>query len=154
MISFVHFRRVVTLCSKNGKKVQLRHSLIRGVLIQNCPAGAKNFTNYVFCHVQFDSSGQSSKNHCGIKAKFWKIDFYYIKLIILIIINIDKQGQNGTTIFNILDNTTELWMTKYIICEIFSSGGATLYKNPSDQTVLTVNPSTFTWVNPFISSLK
>ena len=38
-------------------------------------------------------------------------------------------------IFNILDNTTEFWMTKYIIGEIFSSGGATLYKNPSDQTV-------------------
>ena len=37
--------------------------------------------------------------------------------------------------FNILDNTTELWMTKYIIREISSSGGATLYKNPSDQTV-------------------
>ena len=36
---------------------------------------------------------------------------------------------------NILDNTTELWMTKYIIGEISSSGGATLYKNPSDQTV-------------------
>ena len=40
-------------------------------------------------------------------------------------------------IFNILDNTTELWMTKYIIGEIFSSGRATLYKNPSDQTVST-----------------
>ena len=39
-------------------------------------------------------------------------------------------------IFNILDNTTELWMTKYIIDEIFSSGGATLYKNFSDQTVM------------------
>ena len=38
-------------------------------------------------------------------------------------------------IFNILDNTTELWMTKYIIGEIFSSGMETLYKNPSDQTV-------------------
>ena len=38
-------------------------------------------------------------------------------------------------IFNILDNTTELYMTKYIIGEIFSSGGATLYKNPSDQSV-------------------
>ena len=36
---------------------------------------------------------------------------------------------------NILDNTTELWMTKYIIGEISSSGGATLYKNPSDQNV-------------------
>ena len=38
-------------------------------------------------------------------------------------------------IYNILDNTTELWMAKYIIGEIFSSGGATLYNNPSDQTV-------------------
>ena len=38
-------------------------------------------------------------------------------------------------IFNILDNTTELWMTKYIIGEIFSSGGANLYKSYSDQTV-------------------
>ena len=53
----------------------------------------------------------------------------------MIIIDIDKQGQNSTTIFNILDNTTELWMTKYIIGEILSSGGATLYMNPSDQTV-------------------
>ena len=46
------------------------HSLIRGVLIQSCSAGAKNLTNYVFCHVQFNSPGQSSKNHCAIKAKF------------------------------------------------------------------------------------
>ena len=44
-------------------------------------------------------------------------------------------------IFNILDNTTELWMTKYIIGEIFSSGGATLYKNLSDQTVI----SSYLW---------
>ena len=39
-------------------------------------------------------------------------------------------------IFNISDNTTELWMTKYIIGEIFSSGGAIWYKNLSDQTVI------------------
>ena len=56
-------------------------------------------------------------------------------MIILIIIDMDKKGQNGTMIFNILDNTTELWMTKYIIGEIFSSGRATLYKNLSDQTM-------------------
>ena len=31
---------------------------------------------------------------------------------------------------------TELWMTKYIIGEIFSSDGATLYKNPSDHTMI------------------
>ena len=30
-------------------------SLIRGVLIQICSAGAKNFTNYVFCHPQCNS---------------------------------------------------------------------------------------------------
>ena len=36
---------------------------------------------------------------------------------------------------NILDNTTELYMIKYTFGEIFSSGGATLPKNPSDQTV-------------------
>ena len=36
---------------------------------------------------------------------------------------------------NILDNTTELYMIKYTFGEIFSSGRATLYKNPSDHTV-------------------
>ena len=35
-----------------------------------------------------------------------------------------------------MDNTTELWMTKYLIGEIFSSGGATLYRNHFDQTVI------------------
>ena len=38
-------------------------------------------------------------------------------------------------ISNILDNTTEFYMIKYTIGEIFSSGGETLYKNSSDQTV-------------------
>ena len=56
-------------------------------------------------------------------------------MITLAIICIDNKGQNGPMIFNILNNTTELWMTKYIIGEIFSSGEASLYKNPSDQTV-------------------
>merc|ERR1711894_561111 len=95
----------------NAKKGKI-HSLIRGAPTQSCSAGAKNFTNYAFCHVQFNSPGQNSKNHCAIKAKFKKFDFYYIKLIILIIIgniDIDKQGQNGTTKFNILDNATELY---------------------------------------------
>ena len=70
-----------------------------------------------------------------LEQNFEKTDFYSIKLISLVIICIDNKGQNGTIIFNILDNTTELCMTKYIIGEIFSSGGATLYKNPSNQTV-------------------
>ena len=42
---------------------------------------------------------------------------------------------NSTMIFGTLAWTIELNMTKYIIGEIFSSGEATLYKNPSDQTV-------------------
>ena len=46
---------------------------------------------------------------------------------------------------NILDNTTTLYMIKYTIGEIFSSGGATLYKNPSDQTVI---PRKITHPNP------
>ena len=63
-----------------------------------------------------------------------------IKLINFIEAKIEfsKFCSNGTTIFNILDNTTELYMTKYIIGEIFSSGRATLYKNPSDQTACSV----------------
>ena len=36
---------------------------------------------------------------------------------------------------NILDNTTELYMIKYTFGEIFSSGRATLCKNPSDESV-------------------
>ena len=43
-------------------------------------------------------------------------------------------GENGTTILNILDSTIKLWMTKYIIVEIFCSGRATMYNVPSDQT--------------------
>ena len=38
-------------------------------------------------------------------------------------------------IFGTLAWTIELYMTKYIIGENFISGGATLYKNPSNQTV-------------------
>ena len=59
------------------------HSLIRGVLIQSCSAGAKNFTNYVFCHPQFSGVIQNIENHCAIKAKFkknqpllYKIDYF------------------------------------------------------------------------------
>ena len=42
------------------------HSLIRGVLIQSCPTGAKNFTNYVFCHPQFSGVIQNIENRCAI----------------------------------------------------------------------------------------
>ena len=74
-----------------------------------------------------------------ILQNFEKTDFYSIKLEYFDNNRhrqMPNRGQNGTTIFNILDNTAELWMTKYIIGEIFCTGGATLYKNPSNQTVV------------------
>ena len=110
-----------------------RHSLIRGVLIQSLSAGARNFTKYVFFHVQYGGGlVQKSQNYRAICVKFKKKTiFYSIKLISLVKICIDNKGQNGTIIFNILDNTTELWMTKCIIGEMFSSSWETLYKNPS-----------------------
>ena len=45
---------------------KIQHSLIRGVLIQSFPAGAKNFTNYVFCHPQFSGVTQNIENLCAI----------------------------------------------------------------------------------------
>ena len=42
------------------------HTLIRGVLIQSYSAGAKNFTNYVFCHPQFSGVIQNIENYCTI----------------------------------------------------------------------------------------
>ena len=56
------------------------HSLIRGVLIQSCSAGAKNFTNYVFCHSQFSGVIQNIQNCCAISAKFWKNWFLLYKI--------------------------------------------------------------------------
>ena len=50
-------------------------------------------------------------------------------------------------IFSILDNTTELWMTKYIIVEIFNSSGAILYKNHSDQSVTYIGRS---FINTYV----
>ena len=44
--------------------------------------------------------------------------------------NFSKFCFNGTMIFETLAWPIELYMTKYIIGEIFSSGGATLYNNP------------------------
>ena len=110
------------------------HSLIRGVLIQSCSARAKNFTNYVFFHPQFSGVIQN-------RYAIWTPVCLLMSIIIKIFnfieskIEFSKFCSHGTTIFNIFDNTTELWTTKYIIGEIFSSGRATLYKNPFDQTV-------------------
>ena len=46
------------------------HSLIRGFFIQSCSAGAKNFTNYVFCHLQFGGVIQNIENLCAILTLF------------------------------------------------------------------------------------
>ena len=51
-------------------KEHVCHNLIIGVLIQSCPPGAKNFTNYVFCHPQFSGVIQNIENHCAIRVKF------------------------------------------------------------------------------------
>ena len=51
---------------------------------------------------------------------------------------------------NILDNTTELWMTKYIIGEILSSGGATF---PSNQTVENVNKQLIDYMTNYLACL-
>ena len=54
--------------------------LIRGVLIQSCSAGVKNFTKYVFFHVEFNSLVQNSQNYCAISVKFLKNDFLLYKI--------------------------------------------------------------------------
>ena len=47
------------------------HSLIRGVVRQSCPTGAKNFTNYVY--LSYFGGIQNIENHCAIRAKLEKI---------------------------------------------------------------------------------
>ena len=53
-----------------------KHSLIRGVLIQSCSAGAKMFTNYVFCNPQFSGVIQNIENRCAILTLFVYVDYY------------------------------------------------------------------------------
>ena len=47
------------------------HRLIRGVLIQSCSAGARNFTKHVFFHVQFSGLVQNSQNYCAISKDIY-----------------------------------------------------------------------------------
>ena len=56
----------------------------------------------------------------------------------------------STNLFLITLNlcTTELYMIKYTFGEIFSSGGATLYKNPTDQTVMEICHQRSKWLGP------
>ena len=68
-------QQILTKCA-----LWIMHSLIRGVLIQSCSAGATKFTNYVFCHPQFSGVIQIIENCCAIRAKFWKFDFWLYKI--------------------------------------------------------------------------
>ena len=112
------------------------HSLIRGVLLQSCSAGAKHFTKNVFCHPQFSGGvNQNIENCCAILTLFGYVDYYQNNQFYIVKIYFSKFCFIGTMIFGTLAWTIELYMTKYIIGEIFSSGGAILHKNPSDQIV-------------------
>ena len=45
--------------------------------MQSCSAGAKNFTNYVFCHSQFSGGViQNIENRCAILTLFVFVDYY------------------------------------------------------------------------------
>ena len=87
----MEIRKIIKIRVKKEMDSQIGHSLIRGVLIQSCSTGAKKFTNYVFCHPQLSVVIQNIENCCAIRAKFENLNFDSMKLIILIIINIDKQ---------------------------------------------------------------
>ena len=54
----------------------IRHSLIRGILIQSCSAGVKIFTNYVFCHPQFSDVIQNIENYCAILTLIVYANYY------------------------------------------------------------------------------
>ena len=108
------------------------HSLIRGVLIQCCSAGAKNFTNYLFCHPQVSGVIQKIENLCAILTLFAYVVYYQNNQFYIVKIDFSNFCFNDTMIFGTLAWT----MTKYIIGKLFISGGPNLYKNPSDQTVV------------------
>ena len=65
------------------------------------------------------------------------VDYYQNNQFYIVKIEFSKFCFDGTMIFGILAWTIELYMTKYMTGEIFSSGGVTLY--PSDQTVFHEN---------------
>ena len=81
--------------------------------------GARNFTKYVFFHVQIGGLVQNSQNHYAICVK--KKDILLFKKLICLVIFWGK---------NILDNTIEfiIWMTKYIIEQIFSNDSSSEIK--------------------------
>ena len=83
-------------------------------------------------------------HHCVIFTLFVYVDYYQNNQFYIVKIEFLKFCFISTMIFGTLAWTIELYMIKYIIGEIFSSGGATLRKIPSDQTVPTCTVQ-WTW---------
>ena len=118
IINCVHLNLVLEVKSNLKLSTYITHSSIRGVLIQSCPAGAKNFTNFVIHNIE---------NRCAILTLFVYVDYYQNNQFYIVKIEFLKFCFIGTMIFGTLAWTIELYMSKYIIGEIFSSGRATLY---------------------------
>ena len=69
---------------------------------------------------------QNIESRCAILTLFVYVDYYQNNQFYIVKINFSKFCFIGAMIFGTLAWTIELYMTKYIIGEIFSSGGATL----------------------------
>ena len=77
-------KRKIIILTKNRNLLQKKylfgivvlHSLIRGVLIQSCSAGAKHFTKCVFYYVQFSGVIQNIAYHRAIFTLFVYVDYY------------------------------------------------------------------------------
>ena len=107
----------------------------QGVLIQSCTAGAKNFTNYVFSHPQFSGVIHNIGNYHAILtlivyAIFYEPNqFYRVKIVFLKHLHIwhSNFGKFGLDHWIVHGKIHTWWNLKL--------QQATLYKNPSDQTV-------------------
>ena len=98
---------LVALVIRTNSSDSGMHSLIRGILTQSCSAGAKNFTNCVFYHVQFSGVIQNIAYHCAIFTLSVYIDYYQNNQFYIVKISFSKFCYYGRVICNILDNNTE-----------------------------------------------
>ena len=73
-------KRIFGFPESAEKWIKGKHSLIRGVPIQIFSAGARNFTKYVFFHIQFSGLVQNTQNYCAISVKLPKKKRYFTLL--------------------------------------------------------------------------
>ena len=106
---YVSARHIRCHLTETGEKIAI-HSLIRGIFIQSCSAGAKNFTNYVFCHHRFSGVIQNMENRCAILTLF--VDYHQNNQFYIVKNEFLKFCSIGTIIFGTLAWTIELYMTK------------------------------------------